>query len=76
MLSPSGNPADLTPSSVTQSALDLKLDVLCAALANPPVSAALDPFTFNPITATITVGSGIGSDKNTETVKVTQVVGA
>ena len=75
MLSPSGNPADLTPSNVTQAALDLKLDVLRAAIANALVSATLDPLTFNPITATIMVGSGTGSDKIIETVKVAQVVG-
>ena len=75
MLAPSGNPATLTPANVTATALAAKLDVLRAAIAAALTSAGLDATTFNPITATVTVGSGTGADKVIETVKVTPVEG-
>lgn len=75
MLAPSGDPAALTPANVTATALAAKLDVLRAAIAAALTSAGLDAATFNPITATVTVGSGTGTDKVIETVKVTPVEG-
>lgn len=75
MLAPSGNPAALTPANVTAAALAAKLDVLRAAIAAALTSAGLDTATFNPITATVAVGSGTGADKLIETVKVTPVEG-
>ena len=75
MLAPSGDPAALTPANVTAAAMLAKLEVLRAAIASALTSAGLDAATFNPITTTITIGSGTGADKLIETVKVTPVEG-